>query len=126
MTLKTFKSFQVVVAIALGIIFSQAVIARNFVIPLIAAIVGVLMLLILRRRVKEVIADERDWANGGRSALLALQVYSWVAVIAMIILLAWRDTNPAYEPIAMTLAFSTCGLMLLYSAIFKIRNRTAK
>jgi uncharacterized membrane protein len=123
MKLKTYKLFQMTVAALLGIVFSQAVINHNFIVPVIAAIVGTLTLLILRRRVKEVVADERDYANGGRAALIAVQLFSWIAVVIMIALLASRDTNPAYEPIAATLAYSTCFLMLAYALIFKFYDR---
>ena len=41
----------------------------------------------------------------------------------MFILYAFKDLNPAYEPIALTLAYSTCTLMVLYSFIFKFQNK---
>lgn len=123
MTLKTYKTVQMIVAVLLGITFSQAIIFNNLVVPVIAAIVGVLVMLLLRRRVRDIIADERDWAMGGKAALLSLQIYSWFAVVGMLILYAKRDVNPAYEAIAATLAFSTCFLMLLYSLIFKYHDK---
>jgi len=39
--------------------------------------------------------------------------------MVMFVLYASRDLNPAYEATAMTLAFSTCALMFLYSLIFR-------
>jgi len=123
MKLKTYKNIQISIAVALGIIFSQAVINRNFVIPVITAIIGSLTLLLLRRRVKDVIADERDYENAGRAAIIAIQIFSWFAVVLMITLLSARDNNPAYESIATTLAYSTCFLMITYSTIFKFYDR---
>ncbi len=123
MTIKKYQRVKIVITVILAVIFSQAVIYKNYIIPLVALIVASLILLYLRRQVKEVIADERDYAIAGKAALWSIQIYSWVAAISMIILYALRDLNPAYEPVAMTLAFSTCGLMLLYSAIFRYRNR---
>lgn len=119
----TFKKIQIVIACALGIVFSQAVINQNFVIPVIAAVLGSLILLVLRRRVKDIIADERDYSNAGRGALIAVQLFSWVAVVVMIALLASRNNNPAFEPIATTLAYSTCFLMIVYALIFKFYDR---
>ncbi len=123
MKLKTYKIIQLAIVIVLGITFGQAIILKNVLVPVVAAIAGILTLLLLRRRVKEIIADERDYAVGGRSALLSLQIYSWIAVVGMLMLYACRDTNPSYEPIAVTLAFSTCFLMLLYSLIFKYHDQ---
>ncbi|MDD5250996.1 MAG: DUF2178 domain-containing protein, partial [Patescibacteria group bacterium] len=64
-----------------------------------------------------------DYATGGRAALLAIQIYSWAAVAGMFVLYALRDTNPAYEAVGLTLAYSTCALMLLYGVIFRYYNR---
>lgn len=41
----------------------------------------------------------------------------------MFVLYAFKDLNPAYEPIAMTLAFSTCLLMFVYSLIFNFHHK---
>lgn len=123
MTLKTFKRIQMGIAFVLAISFSQAIVFQIWLIPVFLVVVGFLTMLILRRRVTEIIADERDYATGGRAAILSLQIYSWIATICMFILYALKARNPAYEPIAVTLAFSTCILMLLYAAIFKYYNR---
>ncbi len=123
MTLKQYKKIKLAVTMVLAFIFSQAIILKIFVPPIILLVACSLLLMILRRKVTEIIADERDYATAGRSALLAMQIYSWLAVIAMFILYAFRDVNPAYEPIAITLAFSTCLLMILYSMIFRYYNK---
>jgi glucan phosphoethanolaminetransferase (alkaline phosphatase superfamily) len=77
----------------------------------------------MRRQVKEIIADERDYEIGGRAALLTIQIYAWIATISMLIMYSLRDLNPAYEPVAMTLAYSTCLLMIAYGLIFKFKSR---
>ena len=123
MTLKQFKIVKLVAVFLLAVVFSQAIIFKNYLIPIVVLISAYLILFYLRGRVKEVIADERDYLTGGRSALLAMQIYAWVAVIAMFILYANRDLNPAYEPVAMTLAYSTCLLMLFYAVVFRYYNK---
>jgi uncharacterized membrane protein len=122
MTIKTYQKIKLGFTIVLAIIFSQAVIYKNSVIPLIAMIIASLILIYLRRQVKEVIADERDYAIAGRAALWSIQIYSLISAGTMIILYALRDKNSSFEPVAMTLAFSTCALMLLYSLIFNYRS----
>lgn len=119
MTLKTYKLIKLGFVFVLAFIFSQATVYKNYIIPIAAMLVSALILMWLRRRVKGVIADERDYATGGKSALLAIQIYSWIAAISMFVLYALRDINPAYEPIALTLAFSTCILMLIYGVLFR-------
>jgi uncharacterized membrane protein len=63
-------------------------------------------------------ADERDYQIGGKSALLAMKLTSWIGLIVMITFYVLSDKNSFYGPIAMTLAFSICVLMLSYSIIF--------
>lgn len=123
MTLKTYQRIKLVAVVILAIFFSQAIYLKNFIIPIAVMVIASLILLFLRRRVGEIVADERDYATAGKAALLAMQIFSWTAAIGMFIFLGLKDRNPGYEPVAMTLAFSTCGLMLLYGVIFRYYNR---
>lgn len=123
MTLKKYQQIKIVLVVIISIIFSQALIFNNFVIPIVVVVVSSLILMRLRRQIKEIVADERDFTIGGRSALLAIQIFSWTAAISMFVLYSLRETNPNYEPIATTLAFSTCLLMILYSVIFHFYNK---
>lgn len=123
MTLKKYQKIKLFITVVIAVIFSQAIIYNNYLIPLATLVVASLVLIWLRRQVKEVIADERDYVNAGKSASWAIQIYSWIAVVTMFILYSFKNLNPAYEPIAMTLAFSTCLLMFVYSLIFKFQNK---
>ena len=123
MTLKKYQQIKLAIIIIISIIFSQTILYQNYLILLITLIIFSLGLILLRRQVKEVIADERDYATAGKSASWAIQIYSWIAVVAMFILYAFKDLNPFYEPIATTLAYSTCLLMVIYSFIYKFQNK---
>jgi uncharacterized membrane protein len=123
MTLKQFRIVKLVFTVFLAMIFGRSIVLNSYLMPIIALVASALILFYLRSRVKEVVADERDYLTGGRAALLAMQIYSWAAVIGMLILYANRALNPAYEPVAMTLAYSTCLLMLLYAVIFRYYNQ---
>jgi uncharacterized membrane protein len=123
MTLKEFQKVRIVIVVAISVVFSQALVYKNFLVPVAVLIVGSLVLLRARRSVKETIADERDYAMAGKAALLAIQIYSWMAVIAMFFFYSLRDVNPAYEAIGMTLAYSTMVLMLANAVIFRYYDR---
>jgi uncharacterized membrane protein len=123
MTIKKYQRIKLAIVFLSAIVYSQMFIYRNFIIPIALMITSALVLMLLRRKVTGVLADERDYATGGKAALLSIQIYSWVAVSAMFVLYAYRDLNPGYEPVALTLAFSTCLLLLLYSVIFRYHNR---
>lgn len=123
LSIKQYQLIRVIASFVLAFVASQAIIFQNYIIPIACMLVVSLILLFLRRRVQGIIADERDYATAGKSALLAIQIYSWIAAISMFILYAFRDLNPSYEPVAMTLAFSTCILMLFYSFIFRYHHK---
>lgn len=123
MTTKQYQVIKIIFVVFLAVIFSQLMSGKNYLLPIGVMIAGSLILMLIRRRVKGVVADERDYATGGKAALLAIQIYGWLAACSMFVFYGLKDTNPAYEPIGMTLAFSTCLLMLIYSAIFRYYNR---
>ncbi|MCW1891912.1 MAG: DUF2178 domain-containing protein [Candidatus Uhrbacteria bacterium] len=123
MTIKRYTQIRLALVFVIAMIISQSMVYRNFYIPLITVVVSSLLLIALRRRVKEVIADERDYATAGKAAFLAMQIFSWIGVIAMFALYAARDYNPSYEPMGRVIAFAVCLLMILYSVIFRFYNQ---
>jgi len=123
MTLKKYQRIRLAFTAIIAVIFSYSIIMENFFIPIVTLLVSTLILWYLRKKVSGVIADERDWQAGGKSALMTIQIYSWIAVMAMFLMYSFRDINLYYESVAITLAFSTCILMLLYSLIFKYYNK---
>lgn len=123
MTLKKYKQIKLAIVVIISMIFSQSIIYKNYLIPIVTLIISWLVLIRLRRQIKGILADERDYAIGGKSALMSIQIYSWISVAAMFILYAARDINPSYEVIAVTLAYSTCILMFLYSLVFHFYNK---
>lgn len=125
MSNKKYQKIRLAITFIVALIFGQSLVLGNYLIPIITLVIASLILILLRRKVKDIISDERDVALGGKSALLAIQIYSWFAVIVMFILYASRNLNPSYEPIAMTLAYSTCLLMFIYSIIFRFHNKEA-
>ncbi len=123
LTLKQYKIIRIIAAFVIAFAISQSIVFKNFFAPVILVATGSFLLMYFKRKVKDVIADERDWATGGKAALFAIQIYSWISVIFMFFFYAIADKNIFYQPIAMTLAFSVCGLMIMYSIIFRYLNK---
>ena len=123
MTKKQFLTFKLFVVVALSITVSISVTARNFIVPAVCMLVAFIALIFVKRRVKEVMSDERDYAVGGKAALVVMQVYALVASVGVLAFYAFRDNVPSYEPIALTLAYSVCFLLILYSILFRYYNR---
>jgi uncharacterized membrane protein len=126
MTYKQYRAARLVVVFILAALFSQAIVREQFFVPVAVLAIGVLVMFWLRSRLKEVAADERDYHLGGKAALLAIQVYAWIAVICMFAFYAQKNASPVFEALGMMLAYSTCGLLLLYSAIFYYYRKHGK
>ncbi|MFA5080344.1 MAG: DUF2178 domain-containing protein [Candidatus Paceibacterota bacterium] len=125
MTTKNFRNIRIiiVIALAMAISYSQAFAYQNYFLSIGIMILAALAIYLMRKKVKGVLADERDYETGGKAALLAMQIYCWMGVIAMFILKSQAHINPAYNVAATTLAFSVCIYMLLYSFIFQFKSK---
>jgi uncharacterized membrane protein len=119
MELKTYTRIKLGIVVCLAMVCSIAVSTQNYFWALVAIILASLLLFFIRGKIKEIIADERDYEIGGKAARFAIQIYSWIAVVSMFLLLWQKGTNPSYEPIAYTLAYSTCLLLITYSIVFR-------
>jgi len=118
MTFKQYRAVKLVVVMILAMTVSMSVARENYLIPVMALGIAIAVLLIVRRKVKEIVADERDYEISGKAARLAMQIFSWFAVVIMLLLYAQRTINPSFEAVATTLAYSVMLLMLLYALIF--------
>lgn len=107
-----------VIAVLLGGLVSFSVVSENYIIPIAAAGTAFILLMVLRRRVGEVINDERDYSIAGNSARWTISIYAILAAIASMVLMAMRKTDPSFELLGQSLAYSACFIMLLNSALF--------
>lgn len=106
------------IAAVLGGLVSFSVVSENYVLLIIATITALILVLALRRRVSEVISDERDYYVAGKAARWTISVYAILAGLGSIILMAFRKTDPSLELLGSILAYSACFVMLLQSALF--------
>ena len=123
MDLKTYQKWKMGVVFVLALVISQSLVAENFIIPIMAIIVGSLAMFYLKSQVKEVIADERDYLIAGRASLLAMQIFGWFGVILMFILYSQKGINPYYESIALTLSYSVLFLFFVYAIIYRYYHK---
>jgi uncharacterized membrane protein len=123
MTQKQFSLVRIIIAIIIAVAVSYSVSVNNYYLPIAIILVGMVSLYLIKKRVKDVIADERDYKVAGDSARYAVTTYSLLACLAFFVLYALRDLNPYYETIALTLAYSVCFLILLNGLIFRFNSR---
>jgi len=125
-SLKKYNKIRFIIVILIAIIISQSLVYENYIIPIFVIIIWSLILFFIRGKVKEIIADERDYIIWWKAAIYSIQIFSWIWAISMFILYYFQNSFPIFETIAQTLWFLICFLMLLYSFIFSLLNKEWK
>ena len=118
MTYKKFKTIKIIISMILGAVIAQAVIFGNYILAVSAILAAAGITLIVKKRVKEVMADERDYQVAGKAARVSMSIFSVLGAAASFVLMAEREANPLYGTIGSVLAYSVCFLLILYSALF--------
>lgn len=126
MNLQHYRAVRVSIGFVLAFIISSAVVADVPVVAAVAISIGVILSLFARSRVTDIIADERDYANGGTAARYTLFSVTAVGALASLVLMFLRGDTSVYETISAVISYSVCATMLLYSAIFYYLNRKSK
>lgn len=126
MTHQKFKLIKIIIAMLLAAVIAQAVIFSNYVLAAFAVAAAIAVILVARKKVDEVLADERDYKIAGKAAKVSLNIFSVIGAAATFVLMAQDRANPVYEAVGSVLAYSVCGLLLLYSAVYVYFEKYAK
>lgn len=116
---KTYLFFRLLVVALVAGIVSVSVVQGNYIVPMVVAITAALVIYAAKKRVKGVLADERDYQIAGSAARWSLNVYAAFAAVTSMILMAQRSANPIFEPVAQVFAYSACALLITQSLLFK-------
>ena len=114
MSYKTFRTWQAIMGMIIGGTVGASVAAGNWFIPIPAIIIAALLIYILRKRVKDVYADERTYTIAYKAARLTLAVAAiGMALTGGIFLGAGRGNSPELSQIGYTLEYATCALLVI-------------
>lgn len=119
MTQKTFTFIRMLTAFFLASIMAQAVIFHNYILALIAIIGAIVVMWASKKKVTEVMVDERVLSIGGKAARLTMSIFAVTGAAISFVLMFSRVSNPSYELVGSVLAYSVCAILILYSVIFK-------
>lgn len=120
---KNFLKIRILIAILLGVIFGASLPRGNYILPITAFIAAISIFYITKKKVKGILADERDNKIGGIAAKLAFSIYPITAVIIGSILIAMGKNQPDLLYIGYTLSYSVCFLLISYVIFFKYYNK---
>jgi uncharacterized membrane protein len=115
MTYKTFRTWQGALTAAIAVIAAVSVVLGNFIILLAAVIIGMAVIYTLRRRVAELVDDERTYSIAHKAARLTVAVVGiGMAVIGGILLaLSRHDLSSTRAQVGFTLEYATCALLII-------------
>jgi len=123
MTKKRFLVYKIIVAMFLGVVIGMSVNYGNWYLPAISMLAAFAFLYMLKKRVKEVLEDERDYKIGGKAAIWAISAYTMISSISGIVLYVAGKDNPTVFAAGNVLLYSACFLMYLYVILFKVWSR---
>jgi uncharacterized membrane protein len=120
MSKKSFSICRIIIAMILAVIVSLSVSFGNWYLPVISFIIAWVILHILRNKIKEVIADERDYMIAGKASAMAIKIYIFLSVIIGLIFYIIGKENSVLFVLGSALVYSACFLMVLHAFLFKI------
>ncbi len=124
MSLKAFTRIRIFVLIIMVGLISWAIVSGNAWIPIPVILAALVIMLLLRRRVQEVVVDERVYSIAEKASLVAFRVFGIAAAVIGVTLVAlgWQSSSDLYK-IGLTLAYSACGLLVIYYIAYIYYNR---
>lgn len=124
MNRKEFRRCGMVIGAFVGALVGVSVAAGNAVLPIVALIVGLTFEYLCRRRVTEVIEDERILRISEKASRSTFQVFVITIGVIGAVLTALRKTEYAqFTQAGSTLAFSACALLILYLIFYGYYSR---
>ena len=114
MSYKTFRMWQAIMGMIIGGVIGASVAMGNWIVPIATIIIVMLIMIMLRRGVKEIYADERTYAIAYKAARLTLSVAGiGMALVGAVLLAASHGDTSAMAQVGYTLEYATCGLLIV-------------
>jgi uncharacterized membrane protein len=124
MRFKTYNIIRIAVTIIMVGLISWAVVNDNLWIPIPIFIAALVILILFRKGVKEVVVDERVYSIAEKASYLTVRIFGIAAaVIGATMVGLGQETVPELLPIGLTLAYSACGLVLIYYIAYTCYKR---
>ena len=119
MNRKQFAIYGAFVCAITGAIVGYSVSEGNALLPAIAFIIGLVLITLGKRSVKDVMEDERTYRISEKVSRRIYQVFVTGAALAGTTLIALNK----YTEVGYTLAFSACTLLILYIILYGYYSR---
>jgi uncharacterized membrane protein len=124
----TLRKWQAAIGGVMGGIIGGTLFLDNWVIPTATILAGIILMYALRRRVTEIVDDERTYAIAYRAARLTVAVVAiGMALVGALFLFFGRGgASPELTHTGFALEFTTCALLVVNQlAYYYYRNKTS-
>ena len=125
MNAKTFSRIRLAVIAFIAIMVSVAVTINNLLLALAAVFTGIICLVLVRRKVKDIMIDERMIHAAGYAARVTYFISTVILGMSSVVFIIWGRQNNAFylESLGMIFSYITLFNMLVYSVTYKILIR---
>ncbi len=121
MNYKIFKKLRILTAIFVSILVATAVTLNNFLLALAGVSISVLFLILVKRKTKAVLVDERIKAVSGHAARLTYVTLTIaLATLSLVLMLLGRRLGESrLEFLGLTFSYLVLSSMVIYSVAYK-------
>jgi uncharacterized membrane protein len=125
MSYNTYRKWQAVSGMVIGGVTGASVAMDNWIVPVVTIIICISIMTFLRRRVKEIVADERTFAVAGKAARLTMLIGIFgMVIIGAIFIFVGRDSAPELTQLGFTLVYAACAFLVInYIAYYYYNNK---
>ena len=124
MSVKTYRLWTAAIMIIVAGLAGWGVAMGNVFIPAPVLVVGAAILYFCRRRIKVVIEDERIHRIGDRASRRTIEIALIVmAVVGSTLIALSTDERPELETVGVTLGYSVCSILILYTILYNYFSR---
>jgi len=124
MSVKAYRLWMLAITVIVAGLAGWGVATGNAFIPAPAVIAGAVILYFCRRRIKVMVEDERIHRIGDRASRRTIEIALIVmAVVGSTLIALSSDGRPDLEPVGLTLGYSVCSILVLYTILYNYFSR---
>jgi len=118
-----FKVISLLIVMGMSVVVSFAVSIGNPVLAIGVVFVGMAAMYLNKKRLEDVLEDERVWKVGQMASRAALHIVALGFALGGAVFIATRNSYPEYSDLGFFLAYASCGIMVLYTLFYMYYNR---
>ncbi|HII00083.1 TPA: DUF2178 domain-containing protein [Methanosarcinaceae archaeon] len=118
-----FKVISLLIVMGMSVVVSFAVSIGNPVLAIGVVFVGMAAMYLNKKRLEDVLEDERAWKVGQMASRATLHIVALGFALGGAVFIAMRTSYPEYSDLGFFLAYTSCGIMVLYTLFYMYYNR---